>query len=161
MDTSQRNATPEQPSDVSAASWSGLQGQDAVGAGTGAPAAEQARAVGNAQGTVGAGAPGFDPGLGETPGGSGRAGAESDSSASGAESASTGAEATAEASATDEPPRERGRDFAEQLKPVATAAEEVTAKAVDLSAKGLTKLAAFLEKRRQARQARGRPDRDA
>ena len=46
---------------------------------------------------------------------------------------------------------ERGREVAERLKPVAAAAEEVAAKAVDLSVKGLTRLGALLDKRRQER----------
>jgi len=98
--------------------------------------------------------------VGETPSGSARPGAEAEPAAIRAESPSTGPEASADHAATDAP-RQRGRDFAEQMKPVATAAEEVTAKAIDLSARGLTKLAAFLEKRRQARQPQDRPDPDA
>ena len=40
---------------------------------------------------------------------------------------------------------ERARETAVRLKPVAIAAEEMTAKALDLSAKGLAKAAAYLE----------------
>jgi hypothetical protein len=128
-----------------------MQGQDPVGSGTGAPAAEQERAVGDAQGTVGAGAPGFDPGLGETPGGTARAGTATGPRTSGGEPAAVGEERT----------DDHGRDFGEQLKPVAVKVEDVTAKAVDLSAKGLTKLARFLEKRRATREAKRRPDSNA
>jgi hypothetical protein len=44
-----------------------------------------------------------------------------------------------------------GRDVAERFKPVAAAAEEITVKAVDLAAKGLTRLAGVLEERRRGR----------
>jgi hypothetical protein len=49
------------------------------------------------------------------------------------------------------PPEEIAREVAERLKPVAAAAEEVAAKALDFSAKGLTKLAGKLEERRRQR----------
>ena len=51
---------------------------------------------------------------------------------------------------------DRGRDMAERLKPVAEAAEEVAAKAIDLSVKGLNRLSAMLEKRRQERGGGGK-----
>ena len=51
-----------------------------------------------------------------------------------------------------DPVADRARELAEQLKPVAMAAEEVAVKAVDLSAKGLNRLSAYLEKRRRERQ---------
>ena len=44
---------------------------------------------------------------------------------------------------------EIGREVAERLKPVAAVAEEVAARALDLSAKGLGRLAAKLHERRQ------------
>ena len=44
---------------------------------------------------------------------------------------------------------EIGRELAERLKPVAAVAEGVVAKALDLSAKGLGRLAAKLHERRQ------------
>ena len=164
MDNTQRGPTSGHPSDVSAAAWSGMQGQDPVGSGTGVPAAEQERAVGDAQGTVGAGAPGFDPGLGETPTGGARTGTGPGPSAGGGVFGSPALETGADgehAEGVDERTGDRGRDVAEQLKPVAVKVEDVTAKAVDLSAKGLTKLARFLEKRRAAREAKGRPDANA
>ena len=46
---------------------------------------------------------------------------------------------------------EIGREVTERLKPVAAAAEEVAAKALDLSAKGLHKLVDKLEERRRQR----------
>ena len=46
---------------------------------------------------------------------------------------------------------EVGREVADKLKPVAVAAEEVTARVLDLTAKGLTKLAGMLEERRHQR----------
>lgn len=46
---------------------------------------------------------------------------------------------------------EMGRDLGQRLKPVAVAAEGVAAKAVDLSTKGLNRLAAILRERRQRR----------
>lgn len=49
-------------------------------------------------------------------------------------------------------PDDIGRDVADRLKPVAAAAEGIAAKAVDLSTKGLGKLAAMLEERRRQRQ---------
>ena len=51
-----------------------------------------------------------------------------------------------------------GRDVAERLKPVAEVAEGIAAKAVDLSAKGLTRLSAILEQRRRQRES-GQRDR--
>ena len=159
MDQQQRGSTPEQPSDVSAAAWSEVQGQSATSEGTGAPAAAQERAVAEAQGTVGAGAPGYDPSVGESPSGSALAGGEASSSASGAESVSAGS--AAGDGATGEQPRDRGHDIAQQLKPVAIAVEDITAKAVGLTTMGLTRLSAYLEKRRQAREAEGRLDPDA
>jgi hypothetical protein len=48
-------------------------------------------------------------------------------------------------------------DLAERLKPVAAAAEEVAARAVDLSSKGLEKVASFLEERRRQRGGDGGP----
>ena len=44
---------------------------------------------------------------------------------------------------------EIGREVAQRLKPVAAVAEEVAARALDLSAKGLGRLAAKLHERRQ------------
>lgn len=55
--------------------------------------------------------------------------------------------------AKDEVVSERVRDMADRLKPVALAAEEMTARAVNLSAKGLSKLGAYLDQRRQQRAA--------
>jgi hypothetical protein len=70
-----------------------------------------------------------------------------------------GAGATADASATDQSAGGQGGDFAhdlaERLKPVATAAEEIAARAVDLSSKGLEKVAEFLEERRRQRAGDG------
>jgi hypothetical protein len=51
------------------------------------------------------------------------------------------------------PPEEVAREVAERLKPVAAAAEEVAAKALDFSARGLTKLASKLEERRRQRES--------
>lgn len=151
--------------------------------GIGAPAAEQQRSITEAQGmvnpTFGAGS---DPAYADTTGvasadevggryardatTTGASTASSTGSTSGGtgtgpgtgsgfgsgSDASTGPEASAQ-TGTDDPKAERGREIADQLKPVALAAEEITAKAVDISAKGLTKVAAFLQKRRQARDA--------
>jgi hypothetical protein len=61
--------------------------------------------------------------------------------------------ATGQTTSTPVPPDEIAREVAERLKPVAAAAEEVAAKAIDLSAKGLTKLAGKLEERRRQRGA--------
>jgi len=44
-----------------------------------------------------------------------------------------------------------GHGFAERLKPVADAAEDVAAKALDVSAKGLAKVAEFLRERKAGR----------
>jgi hypothetical protein len=55
---------------------------------------------------------------------------------------------------------EWARETAVRLKPVAIAAEEMTARALDLSAKGLAKAAAYLEQRRQARHTEATPGPD-
>lgn len=47
---------------------------------------------------------------------------------------------------------ERAHEVAEKLKPVAVAAEDITAQVVALSAKGLDKLSAYLQQRREERQ---------
>jgi hypothetical protein len=49
-------------------------------------------------------------------------------------------------------PEAIARDLGERLKPVVEAAEDVATKALDLSAKGLTKLVDMLEERRRQRQ---------
>ena len=58
-------------------------------------------------------------------------------------------------SATPSAPQDRvgeiGRDLGQRLKPVAVAAEGIAAQALDLSAKGLSRLAAMLEERRRRR----------
>jgi len=48
-----------------------------------------------------------------------------------------------------------GRDLGQRLKPVAAAAEGIAAQALNLSAKGLGRLAAMLQERRRRRDAGG------
>jgi len=78
--------------------------------------------------------------------------------------AATGSTASAGAGAAGQPQKaedqleEKVRELAEKLKPVALAAEDAATTAVDLSAKGLGKLAAYLDRRRQERQGRDRGD---
>ena len=54
------------------------------------------------------------------------------------------------------------QEVVDRLKPVAVAAEDAATTAVDMTAKGLSKLASYLDKRRQDRQSRehveGPPD---
>lgn len=57
----------------------------------------------------------------------------------------------AQGSAPEDRVGEMGRDLGQRLKPVAAVAEDVAAKALDLSAKGLGRLAAILQERRQRR----------
>ena len=85
--------------------------------------------------------------------GTGTGGAQSSSGATDGQGGGPGA-------AQDRPPLvpedrtdDIGRDVAERLKPVAEAAEGIAAKAVDLSAKGLTRLSAILEQRRRQRES--------
>ncbi len=117
-------------------------------AGLGAPAAHQQRAEEERQGV-----PNFA--AGPDPGSSTGAGSRSQtgSAQAGHSARSEGSGAGADASTGKDPFADRAREIAEQLKPVALAAEEAAVKAVDLSAKGLNRLSAFLEKRRQERQS--------
>ena len=68
---------------------------------------------------------------------------------------SGGASAGPSASAPEDRAEEMARDVAQRLKPVAVAAEDVAAKAVNLSAKGLSRLARILEERRRQRGSGG------
>lgn len=53
---------------------------------------------------------------------------------------------------------ERARDVMQRLKPAATAAETATARAVNLSARALTKLGAYLDERQRRRTTAQPPD---
>ncbi len=115
-------------------------------AGVGAPAAHQQRSEEAGQGMAGfSGEP--------NPTSSGGGGSHAGSGQAGTAGRSAGAEAGQGSGGGKDPIADRARELAEQLKPVAVAAEEVAVKAVDLSAKGLTRLSAYLEKRRQDRQS--------
>ncbi len=116
-------------------------------AGVGAPAAHQQRSEEAGQGTAG-----FSAGPNPTSSGGG-GGGHTGSGQAGASGRSAGAGAGQGSGGDKDPIADRARELAEQLKPVAVAAEEVAVKAVDLSAKGLTRLSAYLEKRRQERQS--------
>ena len=87
---------------------------------------------------------------------SGPSGAESDSTVDPGQwtrtEAGPGPGATAHPSG--DPTADRAKEVAEKLKPVAVAAEEAAAKAVELSTKGLNKLSEMLAKRRQDRRDR-------
>lgn len=76
--------------------------------------------------------------------------ADASSSSSSADSWSAGAGSEGSGSTSG-----RAADVADRLKPVVTAAEEVAAKALDASAKGLGFLARKLEERRQHRNSGG------
>ncbi len=112
---------------------------DPAAAEPGASAAHQERAAEEAQGTTGTGSQDTSPALPQT-------GDLSERTSGPA----TAAQVQPSAGAGD-PMTDRAREVTERLKPVAVAAEEVAAKAVDLSVKGLTKLSALLERRRQER----------
>lgn len=121
----------------------------------GASAAHQERVVESAQGSAAFGArvdSGAPPtGSGKGPGDGASRGSSGDDRRSGPGSASGGAGHGA--GETDDAFAERARELAERLKPMAMAAEEAAVKAVDLSTKGLNRLSAYLEKRRQERHA--------
>lgn len=68
-------------------------------------------------------------------------------------SGSSGQSGGAKPGQPDIDPEEIARDVVERLKPVLDAAEDVAAKALDLSAKGLTSLVEKLEERRRHRDA--------
>lgn len=53
---------------------------------------------------------------------------------------------------------EMAKSWARRLKPVAVAAESIAARAVDLSARGLTRLSATMNERRRRRQAEANPE---
>ncbi len=53
---------------------------------------------------------------------------------------------------------EMAKTWARRLKPVAVAAESIAARAVDLSARGLTRLIATMNERRRRRQAEANPE---
>lgn len=61
--------------------------------------------------------------------------------------------------ATGASPRvEMAKTWARRLKPVAAAAESIAARAVDLSARGLTRLSVTMNERRRRRQAGANPE---
>ncbi len=125
--------------------------------GLGAPAAHQQRAEEASQGMTDIGA-GPDARSSTGADGSGHAGSAQAgdfgrSLGSASSSGSSGRGAGEGSASGKDPLADRAREVAEQLKPVALAAEEMAVKAVDLSAKGLNRLSAYLEKRRQERQS--------
>ena len=110
----------------------------AADAAPGAPAARQERAAGDTQGAA-PGAPADhlpDPGLPVRP----------DAAVTPPGAGTDAGTAPGSPDATD-----RAREVAERLRPVAAAAEELAATAIDLSVKGLNRLAQLLEERKAAR----------
>ena len=121
----------------------------------GASAAHQERVVESAQGSAAFGArvdseaPPTGSGAGSGDGASRGGSGDPRRSGTGSSSGGTGQGAAG----ADDPFPDRARELAERLKPMAMAAEEAAVKAVDLSTKGLNRLSAYLEKRRQERNA--------
>ena len=76
-------------------------------------------------------------------------------SAGASSSASAGGSSTTPGGQLERDPEAIARDLGERLKPVVEAAEDVATKALDLSAKGLTKLVDILEERRRQREPAG------
>lgn len=117
-------------------------------AGLGAPAAHQQRSEEEGQGTAG-----FSAGPNPSSSSGGAHSGQTGSAQSGSFGRSEGSGSGQGSGGGKDPIADRARELAEQLKPVAVAAEEVAVKAVDLSTKGLNRLSAYLEKRRQERQS--------
>ncbi len=91
----------------------------------------------------------LDPASASSAGGTGQAtGSSSDQAGSQSASQPSGG-GQAAGQAPQDRAEEIGREVAERLKPVAAVAEEVAARALDLSAKGLGRLSAKLHERRQ------------
>ena len=79
----------------------------------------------------------------------GNAGQTASAPSSGPQNQQASSQSAAGGQAPQDRAEEIGREVAERLKPVAAVAEEVAARALDLSAKGLSRLAAKLQERRQ------------